>query len=247
MARAKPGTESTRTRGQRPTRRSLENPNVPLSLSDPDDDTFAIFGAERSAAGVRVGMTRALGYPAVWRAISLISGDVAKLSLLTYRLAGANRDIDRKHPAYRLLKYKAHPDLLAYHLKQVLTFHALVRGNGYAFIDRDPAGRPARLLILDPVRVEPGRVDGELFYAYHPANGSRAKEKYIPAADVLHIRGLGYDGLQGYPVLALMRDSLGAAIAARGPFGEIFQEWRPAGRHHQASGQAPGGSSGADA
>jgi hypothetical protein len=55
-------------------RRSLENPNVPLNIADPDDLTFTALGGTRSAAGVRVGMSRALGYPAVWRAVNLISG-----------------------------------------------------------------------------------------------------------------------------------------------------------------------------
>jgi phage portal protein BeeE len=88
-------------------RRSLENPNVPLNIADPDDDTFWALGGERSQAGVRVTQKRALGYPAVWRAVNLISGDVGKMPMFVYKLSGENKDVDRAHPAYRLLRYKA--------------------------------------------------------------------------------------------------------------------------------------------
>jgi phage portal protein BeeE len=65
---------------------------------------------------------------------------------------------------------------------------------------------------------------GEVWYKYKFPNG---KERLIPAADVLHIRGLGYDGLKGYPVLSIMRDSLGAAIAARDHSGPLLQATAP--------------------
>jgi HK97 family phage portal protein len=194
-------------------RRSLENPNVPLNISDPDDDTLDLFGASRSQSGVRVTQNKALGYPAVWRAVSLITGDVAKLPLLVYGLNGANKTVDRKHPAYRLTRYKANRFLLAYHLKQILTFHALIKGDGFAFIDR-VGPDPKELLILDPDKVEPTRIGGELWYLY--GRGEQPKDfRRIPAADILHIKGLGFDGLRGYPVLQLLRESLGSAIAAR--------------------------------
>jgi HK97 family phage portal protein len=208
---AKAGAKRGGARG--PRKRSLENPNVPLNITDPDEDTFAALGGTRTAAGVRVTQTKALGYPAVWRAVSLISGDVAKLSLLTYRNAGADgKEVAKDHPAYRLLKYKANPGLLSFHLKQVLQLHALIRGNGYAFIDRTAGGIPVGLFVMDPERITPARVGNETFYEYKGADG---KSSVVPGADVLHIKGLGYDGLQGYSALDILRDSIGAAIAAR--------------------------------
>jgi HK97 family phage portal protein len=208
-----------RKRDKRKGRRSLENPNTPLNVAYPDDDTLEAFGATRSQSGVRVGRKRALGYPAIWRAVSLITGDVAKLPLLTYKVDGENRTVDRSHYSYRLLRYKANEFLLAFHLKQILTGHALCQGNGYAYIDR-AGSRPSELLILDPDRVEVVRVAGEVWYVY--GDGKEAKNK-IPAADILHIKGLGYDGLIGYPVLRILAESVGAAIAARDFSSRYFQ------------------------
>jgi HK97 family phage portal protein len=210
-------------------RRSLENPNVPLNIADPDDDTFWALGGERSQAGVRVTQKRALGYPAVWRAVNLISGDVGKMPMFVYKLSGENKDVDRVHPAYRLLRYKANEFLLAYHLKQILTFHALIRGNGYGYIDRLANGNPLDITVLDPDKTEPVRVDGKVWYLYGKGD-NLATYRRIPAADVIHIRGLGYDGLMGYPVLDLLRESIGAAIAARDHAARYFRNGaRPGG------------------
>jgi phage portal protein BeeE len=186
-----------RKRDKRKGRRSLENPNTPLNVAYPDDDTLEAFGATRSQSGVRVGRKRALGYPAIWRAVSLITGDVAKLPLLTYKVDGENRTVDRSHYSYRLLRYKANEFLLAFHLKQILTGHALCQGNGYAYIDR-AGSRPSELLILDPDRVEVVRVAGEVWYVY--GDGKEANEQDSRRPTSLHIKGLGYDGLVGYPV-----------------------------------------------
>jgi len=52
-----------------------------------------------------------------------------------------------------------------------------------------------------------------LWYLYQPPNGQEWRK--LPADEVLHVKGLGFDGLQGYPVLKIAREALGAAIAAR--------------------------------
>jgi HK97 family phage portal protein len=195
----------------KPAARSLENPATPLNLND--DDALEILGGGATAAGVRVTERKALGYPAVWRAVNLIAGDVAKLSLLVYRTTGEGRAVDTAHPAYRLTKYKANDGLLAYDFKRVVQFRALMRGNGYGYIMRTAGGRPTGINLLDSKSVQPFRNGGRVYYEYEPAPGE--KTIIIPAADVFHIKGLGDDGLQGYDALAILRESIGAAIAAR--------------------------------
>ena len=215
---------SRKRRKSRPAKRSLENPAVSLT----SDEAFEAGGSSKSAAGVRVSRNRALGYPAVWRAVSLISGDVGKLSLMVYKQSGKNKEPDPAHPAYRLLLRKPNDAMTAFTFKQTLMLHVLIHGNGYAYIDRDGGGTVEQLLILDPEACEPIRVGGELWYLYQPPNGSEWRK--LPAGEVLHIKGLGFDGLKGYPVLRIMRDALGAALAARDHSARYF-----------ANGARPGG------
>ena len=219
-----------RNRSRERHRRNDENPNVPLSLDDPDDDTFAALGAERTASGSRVNRKRSLGYPAIWRAVSLISGDVAKLPLGVYRKSGRNRNLDPKHPAYKLLMRKPNDAMTAFVFKQTIMAHVLTEGNGYAYVERDGAGRPIGLLLLNPDKVSVTRMAGALWYVYGARGGSLADVDKLPAADVLHIKGLGFDGLVGYPVLQYARESIGTALAARDYSARYFQnDARPGG------------------
>jgi HK97 family phage portal protein len=203
-----------KNRGKRkPARRSLENPSVPINVAVWNEDAATVLGAAPTGSGVRVTEKRALGYPAVWRAASLISGDIAKLSLVVYQTAGEGRAADPQHPAYWLCRHKANDHLLAFHFRRVVQLHALLRGNGYAYIHRDGGGKPLGMYLLDSNSVEPFRRNGRVYYEYEPEPG--AKTEILPAADVFHIHGLGDDGLQGYPALQILRESIGSALAAR--------------------------------
>lgn len=189
--------------------RSVENPNVPLSaVFDEDWDGMGI----STGSGIRISRRRALGYSAVWRATNLISNSLAKLPLRVYRSQGQGKTPDPSHPAYQLLRRKPNDYMTAVDFKRTLQHHAILRGNGYAYIRRNADARPLELLPLNPDRVTPVRANGILWYVVQLAVGTMSK---VRAADILHIRGLGFDGLVGYDVISYCRESLGKAIAAR--------------------------------
>lgn len=195
---------------------SVENPTVPLS-----EATSEMFDGEASASGTRVSRKRALGYSAVWRAVNLIAGDVGRLPVYVLKRNGSGKEVDREHPAYRLLLRKPNDLMTAFTFRQTLQAHALISGNGYAAISRDNAGRPVELMLLDPDQTWPALVGGQLWYVSYVPD-SKAKRPgqsrtmiRVPNTDMIHIRGLGFDGLCGYPVLKILRETIGKAIAAR--------------------------------
>jgi len=182
---------------------SLDNPAVPLTAENLySDDSFI------SRSGVRVTSRRALGYPAYWRCVNLISGHVARLPLSVYRYRGNAKFIDESHPAHYLLNKKPNRLMTAFTFKQTLMSHVLTEGNAFAYIDRDNAGNPVELLIVNPRDIQVWVHEEELWYVY------KGKDT-IHADDMLHFKGLGYDGLIGYPVLEYHVDSMGSALAAR--------------------------------
>lgn len=193
----------------------LENPR--LSLSNPAVwDHY--FEGPQADSGVTVGPKTAVGYPPLWRAINMISGDVAKLPLNVYRrLPDGGKEIDKLHPAYKLLKRQSSKNMKAFTLKRTLIGHALLRGNGYAAIVRNRRGEPSELILLDPDQTYPA-LDGQDLYYVTSIGGQDAK---FQAMDVLHIRGLSSDGYSGYDVISLMKDALGVGMAAQ-RFGARF-------------------------
>ncbi len=191
-------------------RASLENPQVPLGALS--EELEAIFTGGESDAGVRVNRKTALTLSALWRGVNVVSRDVAKIPCHLYqRVDDRKRRKARQHPAYRLLRKKPNAEMTAFIFKQTLISHALLQGNGYAYIYRGGDGSPQELVPLLPDRTYPLRKDGRLWYVTTIDN----QMLRLSPADVIHIKGLGYDGLVGYNVLDRAKQSLGWALAMR--------------------------------
>lgn len=190
-------------------RGNLEDPNT--QLSDPDAWLWDAWGAQKSTSGVRVNRDKALTYAAWWRGVNLISRDVGKLPLVVYKRTDDGREKAPEHPAFSLLRYKSNDEATSFTVRQTLQAHALSTGNGYAHIDRDGAGRPRQLIVLDPDKTYPRRENRVLWYMTE-VNGEWRK---LDPTNVLHVRGLGFDGLVGYSVVSVARESLGLGLAAR--------------------------------
>lgn len=188
--------------------RSIERPQVPLS----SDDAFLydLLGSEKTATGERVTYKSALSLDAVWRAVWLISSGVAKLPIGVYRREGDGKQRLADHPAFVLLERRPNEYMTPFTLKQTLEANALLHGNGYAAIVRR-RGVPEELLPLDPSVTYPVRANGVLWYVTH-ANGELIR---LAAEDVLHVKGLGYDGLQGYSVLSYAAEAIGLGLGQR--------------------------------
>lgn len=188
---------------------SIENPRI--SLNDPRawDE---LFGQNLSDTGVRVTPKMALGYPPLWRGINLIANSVMKLPFRVYEAKGENQvEKAKQHPAYKLLRRKANPFVSAQTFKRMMTYHAIFRGNAYAAIKRNGRGEPVELLPLSPTDTHPVQENGALWYA-SKVQGMKRKFR---AEDVLHIKGLSFDGIVGHDVITVFADALGLGIAAR--------------------------------
>ena len=176
-------------------------------------DSFFETVDNRNNAGVSVTPNSAMTYSSVFEAVQIISGDVARIDLDIYEPNDEDRVKRRRHPAYRLLNRKANSYTSGYAFRETLQAHALLWGNGYAEIVHDEVGRPKELLILDPSRVTPEVIDGELIYRVY-SSIDRKESKILPAYKVFHVRGLGFNGIQGFSVVTLARDSWGLGMAA---------------------------------
>lgn len=178
-------------------------------------------GGGATSAGVKVTPQTAMGLSAYFAAIRAISEDVGKLPLIVYRqLDPRGKDRLRDHPAYDLLHTAPNDWMSAITFRETLTAWALGWGNGYAEIQRDRGvrGAPKRLLPLHPKCVTVRQTDkGTIYYEYRYG----ATQKTIPAEAMLHLHGLGDDGIQGYSVATIGAESMGLSLAAQ-TFGAAF-------------------------
>lgn len=175
-----------------------------------------------AAAGVRVDEDVALTYSAVWACVRVISETIAALPWHLYE-KGRNRreEIDANtNTVAWLLHYQANPEMSAMVWRETTLAHALLWGNAYSEIERDGAGRPTWLWLLSPDRVQVVRdAGGETLYKYQPEYGDA---RAVPARDMLHLRGLGWNGLVGYSVVRMAAESIGLGLGQQRAAASIF-------------------------
>lgn len=171
-------------------------------------------GGQPTKAGVTVNNDTALQLSTYFACVKDISEDVAKLPLKTYRpLKPQGKEILTDHPLYRILHDEANPEMSAFTFRDVLTAHCLNWGNGYAFIERKRFNEIVALWPILPDKVKPFRDDRTRLIMYEVTDDKGNKEVF-GSFDILHIPGLGYDGIMGYNVARYARECLGTITAA---------------------------------
>src|SRR4030095_10511023 len=177
-------------------------------------------GGGAAAAGLPVSEWTALNYSACWAGVQAIAGSIASLPLFPYRrLPNGGKERYLRSRLYRLLHDEFNGEMTAMVARETMQAHCLTWGNAYAEIERNQNGEPLALWPLPPNRVIPDRaVSGAIVYRVQQDQGPEVR---VPAEDMLHIPGLGFDGLCGYSVIRKARETLGLGLATE-QFGALF-------------------------
>lgn len=177
-----------------------------------------IRGDNRGDSGISVTGESAMSYAPVWYAVTKITGHIATMPLVCHQRLGERRKRRAtNHPAYRLLKRKPNRMMTACTFKEILQYHALIHGNGRAIIVRNNRGEPVELIPMLPDRTNTCIIDGEKWHITEILM-DKATDRWTPRKfrdeNVLHIIGLGFDGIQGYPLYEVAKNSIGLGLAA---------------------------------
>ena len=186
-----------------------------------DSALVDFFRGVETGSGVEVTEATSLQVATVFACIRVLSEDVAKLPLILYqRLDRGKRRMDA-HPIYRLLHDAPNPEMTPFTFKSTIIASKLRTGNGYAEIQRNAAEVPAALWPLDSSRVRPMREEGTraLVYEVRDENGVN---RTLQQRDVFHLPGLGGDGICGWSVVRMARETIGSAIARERFSGKFF-------------------------
>lgn len=164
------------------------------------------------AAGQPVTEDTAYTVSAYWCCVRVISETVGQMPWRIHERTSAGQRVAEYHPADRLLNRIPNAEQDASTWRELMLRWCLTWGNAYSEIVRDSSYRPIELWPIEPWRVTPLRADGALWYVVQQPTGGSVT---LPAADVLHFRGLG-DDLVGWSVLQYAARSLGLSIAQEG-------------------------------
>lgn len=193
-----------------------------------------LFGGSNS--GKSVNERSAMQMTAVYACVRILSESIAGLPVHVYKYTDSgSKEKAIKHPLYRLIHDEPNPEMTSFVFRETLMTHLLLYGNAYAQIIRNGKGEVIALYPLMANRMSVDRDDkGHLYYQYQMQDSDAPTMKngtvILKPSDVLHVPGLGFDGLVGYSPIAMAKNAIGLAIATEEYGAKFF-----------ANGATPGG------
>jgi HK97 family phage portal protein len=172
-------------------------------------NTYSFF-FDSTTSGKTVNERTAMQTTAVYACVRILAETIASLPLHTYKSTEDGKEKARDHPIYHLLSDAPNPEMTSFAFRETLMGHLLLWGNSYSQIIRDGRGRVIAIYPLLPDKMTVKRSEkGEIYYLY-----IKEGQEYILRKDeVLHIPGLGFDGLIGYSPIAMAKNAIGMALA----------------------------------
>lgn len=195
------------------------------TAKNPSQWLVEAFGGKPSKTGVNVTIESSLGLAPVVYAVNKISGHVAQLPVNVRKMLADGGYENQYNNIYRLLNKKPNDIMTAYQMKEIMMVHALMAGNGRAYIERNSNGTPVGLIPIMPYNCQTMLVDGQKWHLVTPEAGTtqdrlpialkNGQFYKIPDRDMLHVMNTSYNGVWGLHVIDIARDVFGLTQAGQ--------------------------------
>ncbi|MBP2656778.1 MAG: phage portal protein, family [Firmicutes bacterium] len=164
----------------------------------------------RTTSGKNVNERTALQTTAVYACVRILAETIASLPLNTFRYTASGKEKAIDHSLYYLLHNEPNPEMTSFVFRETLMGHLLLWGNAYAQIIRNGRGNVVAIYPLLPNKMTVQRnKQSQIYYEYEKDGQSYP----LRSNEVLHVPGLGFDGLVGYSPIAMAKNAIGMAIA----------------------------------
>lgn len=199
------------------------NPESPLS-NPADWFVDWVTGGGPTDAGVTVSEQSAMRLAAVYACVRVLSEDVASLGKGVYKKRkGGGKDKVDDHYLSPILETACNPLMTPFTLFETQQGHVTTKGNCYSFIEWNGAGEVANLWPMAPSATSVLQDEKDASKVVYEYNAEKEKLNLLPQ-EVVHVRGLGSDGLIGYSPLELAREVIGLGLAAQKHGSQFFGE-----------------------
>ena len=147
----------------------------------------------------------ALTFSTVFACVRVIAETIATLPLFVYKVNGNNKIKAKDHSLYRLLHDSPNEECTSVSFIESLITQILLQGNGFVEVVRDNFNRVTELYLIDSNKIK----------IYRDSNGNKMFEYSddgeiitLSQSQVMHIAGLGWNGVIGYSPIAMMRKQI---------------------------------------
>ena len=169
-------------------------------------------GARRNPSGVKITPENAVQSTVVLACCRVLSEAVASLNIGVYRFGDDDvKTLDRANPLYRLIARRPNRWQTSYEWREQMMLHLCLYGNSYNQIIRGPGGVVTALIPLHPSRMIVDEVAANVIrYTYTESMGGTTT---YPAEDIMHIRWMSDDGIEGMVPTVVAKDAIALARA----------------------------------
>ena len=174
-----------------------------------------------TATGIKVSEQGALSLIYAYSAIKVLAETLAHVPLELFQKTDTGNVPQVNHPLYNLVKTRPSINQSSFRWRETMEGHRSGWGNAYSWVQRDPRTKQiAAIQLLFPDKTMPKALaDGTLVYETRIDDQSIR----IPASDIIHVPGLGYDGLLGYSPVQIAKESMGLGLAMHDFSGRFFK------------------------
>lgn len=155
---------------------------------------------------------KALTLTAYFSGVLQISQTMGSLPLTLFKRIGDGKKPYTASKLFYILSKKVNPFLDTYRWKEITQHHAISWGNGYSFIERNGSEEPVGLWPMYPHLMRVAVKDnGVPEYVY--TDPRTKEEKKYAWWEIFHLAGFGFDGLTGYSLVTLFRETLSLGLS----------------------------------
>lgn len=170
-----------------------------------------------SKAGVSVNLETSLRVGVALACLRVIAQGVAQVPWKLFREGEANaaglvrRIPARDVPLFDVIGTQPNDWQSSFEFRETMVMHAALAGGATAYKVRGLGGRIAELILFDPGKVQ--RKQREDWSIYYKVTGKSGAVKEFEAADIWHLPGMSWNGVDGLRIMNLAREALGLSIA----------------------------------
>lgn len=174
----------------------------------------------KASTGISVNLNTAFQAVTAMACARVISEGLAQVPLKVFQARSTGgSDVLYDHPLYEVLHNAPNEIQTSYEWREMCGLHLSFAGGAYSFINR-VRGDVVELLPYEPNAVEPiKRTDGGLEYKLSLASGEQV---IVSASDMLHIRGISWNGFEGLEGIKIAREAIGLAVATERHGSKLF-------------------------
>jgi HK97 family phage portal protein len=170
-------------------------------------------------SGEPVSIDTALNHSVVWACNRIISESVGFIPLNMLQRKPGSKEVAAEHPMQSVVHDAPNDETTAQEFRETMTSHTVLGGNAFAqILRRSGTGTAYQLRLLLPGQVTVDREKaGQKRVVYCVKVDEDTEKTYTVTEgkpqDILHLRGIGWDGIRGYSVITMARQSVGTALA----------------------------------